>query len=244
MILQARTELAERFAAGGLVKICGLREPEHAAAAAVAGADLLGFVFAPARRRVTPEQARRCIAAARDAVGPERRLFAVGVFVNASGGEIAEAARVAGLDLVQLHGDEPPGFSGGLPVPAVKALKPSPSAMVEEAIGAARAQMAATRPPLALLIDGHHPTSAGGSGVRADWAVATRLATGVPMILAGGLNPENVAEAIRTVRPLGVDVSSGVERDGVKDAGLIAAFVDAARGAYRDLGVSVGSPGG
>ena len=223
----------ERLTAGGVVKICGLREPEHAVAAAKAGADLLGFIFAPARRRVRPEQAGRCIEAARRAAGAGRSLLAVGVFVDASADEIAETAREAGLDLVQLHGAEPPGFAATLPVPTIKALKPRSLAPFAETTEAATAYFSMARPPVALLIDGYHPTSAGGSGARADWGLASVITPRWPMLLGGGLTPENVGEAIREVRPLGVDVSSGVERDGVKESELIVAFVDAAKAAFE-----------
>ena len=223
---------SERLKEGAVVKICGLREPEHAIAAAEAGADLLGFIFAPARRRVTPEQARRCIEAARRATSPARGLLAVGVFVDASPVEIGATVREAGLDVVQLHGAEPPGFPAMLPVPTIKALKPLPPAAVAETIEVAAAYFSATQRPVALLIDGYHPTSAGGSGTRADWGLARAVSPRWPTLLAGGLTPENVAEAIQMVRPLGVDVSGGVEEDGIKDSERIAAFIVAAKAAF------------
>jgi len=227
-----RSNVVRRFAQGGLVKICGLREPEHAAAAAAAGADLIGFVFAPARRRVTPEQARRCIAAAREAGGASTPPLAVGVFVDASAEEIADTALRAGLDLVQLHGDEPPGFAATLPLPAVKALKPPPAAETDETTATASACLIGDPAPVALLIDGFHPSSAGGAGVQANWTLAAAVAKRSPMLLAGGLTPGNVGAAIQMVKPLGVDVSSGVEIDGAKDSRLIAAFVGEARAAF------------
>ncbi len=215
-----------------MVKIDGLREPEHAIAAAEAGADLLGFIFAPARRRVTPEQARRCIEAARRAVGIPSVPLAVGVFVDASVDEINATVREAGLDIVQLHGAEPPDLLAALEVPTIKALKPQPGESMTETMDAAAAYFSTLLHPIALVIDGYHPAYAGGSGVRADWGVASAVARRWPTLLAGGLTPENVVEAIRTVRPLGVDVSGGVERDGIKDPERIAAFIVAAKAAF------------
>jgi phosphoribosylanthranilate isomerase len=216
------------------VKICGLREPEHAAAAAAVGADLLGFVFAPARRRVSPDQARRCLDAARAAAGASRFL-AVGVFVDAPVAEVNGVAEAAGLDLVQLHGDESPATLQGLNRPALKAVRPllgsdpvAVSRVLDDFGGGPTA-------PLAFLLDGHSPTAAGGAGVRADWRLARRLVRRHPVLLAGGLDPENVGAAIAAVRPLGVDVSSGVETAGVKDVARIVAFVAAARLGFREL---------
>ncbi len=225
----ARSALAAALERENLVKICGLREPRHTVAAAEAGADLIGFIFAPARRQVTPEQARASIEAAR-AVAPGS-IVAVGVFVDETPERIAAVVETAGLDAVQLHGDEPPGFAAQLTVPAVKAFKPKPGD-AEDAVAAAIADHQGPGGAVAALVDGYHPGSSGGAGVAADWALASRLARRAPMLLAGGLDPENVATAIRQVRPLGVDVSSGVEIDGTKDAERIAAFVAAAKGAF------------
>ncbi len=219
-------DLIER---GGLVKICGLRDPAHAVAAAEAGADLLGFIFAPARRQVSPEQARACIEAARTAaVGP---IVAVGVFVDEAPDRISAVIDAAGLDAVQLHGDEPPTCAARLAAPALKAFKPKPGD-ADDVVALAIAAHLGEGGAVAALVDGYHPGSSGGAGVAADWGLASRLAQHAPMLLAGGLDPENVAVAIRQVRPVGVDVSSGVEIDGVKNADRIAAFVAAAKDAF------------
>ena len=243
MTMAPSLAVAERLGRGGVVKIDGLREPDHAAAAAAAGADLIGFIFAPGRRWVTAEHAAQCIARARGAANHRSQLFVVGVFVDALSSEIAEIAEVAGLDLIQLHGNEPPDFAAALPLPAIKALKPPPGAMAAEVVAEASEFLAADISPLAVLIDGFHPTSAGGTGVQADWMLAARVAEQVPMLLAGGLTPGTVAEAVKTVRPLGVDVSSGVERDGVKDPGLIEAFVRSAKGAFAEVSPGLTTPG-
>lgn len=217
----------------GIVKVDGLREPEHAVAAAQAGADLIGFIFAPARRRVTPEHARACIAAAKAAsVQP---MLTVGVFVDEEAARIADVAAVAGLDAVQLHGDESPELAVHLPLPVLKAFNPRPDQTVDEVAGKIAAHLSMPAGARAALVDGYRPGESGGTGVAADWTLASALARRFPLILAGGLTPGNVTKAIKTVRPLGVDVSSGVEVDGVKDAGRIAAFVAAARGAFAEV---------
>jgi phosphoribosylanthranilate isomerase len=225
--------LSRLFARGGIVKIDGLREPEHAAAAAVAGADLIGFIFAPARRQVTAAVARSCIAAAR-AAAPERPVFTVGVFVDAPPSEMARVARETGIDALQLHGTEPPESLRLLSVPVLKALRPLPGTKFAQLMAEIGRYRSAPRPPLGILVDGYVAEFAGGTGVRADWRLAAEIAADCPIILAGGLDPDNVGAAIRQVRPLGVDVSSGVEVDGVKDAGRIGAFIRAARTAFRD----------
>jgi len=204
-----------------LVKICGLRTVEHALAAA--SADMLGLVFAPSRRQVSVEQAATIAAALRARCAPAPRL--VGLFVNASPASIITVASAVGLDLVQLSGDEPPEDANALPLPVIKAVRMDGSA--REAAWIRRAASG----ELTLLVDAHVPGAYGGTGVRADWQRAAELAATTPLILAGGLTPANVATAIAAVRPLGVDVSSGVETDGHKDPAKIEAFLEAARSA-------------
>ncbi|MBX6341232.1 MAG: phosphoribosylanthranilate isomerase, partial [Thermomicrobiaceae bacterium] len=134
-----------------------------------------------------------------------------------------------GLDLVQLSGDEPPDDLAALGRPAIKALRLGPDAGWDEARRLAERYLAGPAPAWALLVDAHVPGAYGGTGRRANWDLAARLAEEYPVILAGGLTPECVADAIEATRPLGVDVSSGVETDGVKDHEKIRAFVAAAR---------------
>jgi phosphoribosylanthranilate isomerase len=216
-----------------LVKVCGLREPEHAAAAVEAGADLIGFIFAPARRQVSAAVARSCVEAAR-AAAAGRTVIAVGVFVDASLEHVEAIVEEAGLDAVQLHGVEPPDSIGSLPVPAFKALRPSPEFTRVQVLAEIKRYQTVVTPPVAILIDGYAPDAMGGSGTRADWTLAAEIKSVAPIILAGGLDPENIRNAIRRVRPRGVDVSSGVEVDGVKDPELIAQFVRVAREAFQD----------
>ncbi len=218
----------------GLVKICGLRQPEHAVAAALTGADLLGFIFAPSRRQVTPEVAGAAIAAARRAV-PVGGPLAVGVFVDADAAEINRAALIAGLDMIQLHGDEPPELLGALERPVMKVVRPRSGMTLEEVDAYFRRYETVANAPVLYMVEGYSPTAAGGTGARADWSLARELAANWPVNLAGGLDPDNVGKAIRAVRSRVVDVSSGIERDGVKDPNLIAAFITDAKQAFGSL---------
>lgn len=218
----------------GAVKIDGLRQPIHAEAAVLAGADLLGFIFAPARRRVSPADARRCLDAARS-VAAGRPVLGVGVFVDATAAEMNDIAAAVGLDLLQLHGDETPDLLASLRWPVLKALRPLAGADAPAVATAIAGYRRVANAPVAFVIDGYSPSAAGGAGVRADWRLASEVARRGPTLLAGGLDPGNVAEAIGRVRPHGVDVSSGVETDGAKDEVKIAAFVRAAKRAFGSL---------
>jgi phosphoribosylanthranilate isomerase len=212
----------------GTVKICGLRAPEHAVVAAEAGADLLGFVFAEARRKVTPEVAAECVRAAK-AANP--RVRTVGLFVDAPAATVAAVRAAAGLDLVQLHGAVDAALLDCVGGPALVVFRAEPGATAADLL--ARIDAIAGHPAFAgALIDAWHPTAAGGTGHVGDWALAAEVAAQRPLILAGGLGPDNVAAAIAAVRPAGVDVSSGIERDGVKAQDLIRAFVANARAAF------------
>jgi len=220
-----------------IVKICGLRRPEHASAAASAGADLLGLVFAPGKRRVSLAEGAAIAATLHQR--PGRRPLLVGLFVNEPPATVSAVARDLGLDLVQLSGNEPPADADAIPLPVLKAIRLDGSAT--EAAWMARAARTAAAPTLTtlaadptrvlLLVDAHVPGAYGGTGRTADWPRAAELAARLPLLLAGGLNPSNVARAISIVRPLGVDVSSGVETAGVKDVAKIEAFIAAARSA-------------
>ena len=213
---------------GGLVKICGLREPEHAVAAAEAGADLIGFVFAEARRKVTPEMAARSIVAAK-AARPGVR--AVGLFVDAPAEIIVATRAAAGLDLVQLHGTVDAALLDRVGGPALVVFRTAPGTTADELVAKIDA-LAGHANFAGALIDAWHPTAAGGTGHRADWSLAATVAAQRSLFLAGGLTPEVVGEAIAAVRPAGVDVSSGIERDGTKAPDLIEAFVVNARAAF------------
>jgi phosphoribosylanthranilate isomerase len=206
----------------GAVKICGLREPEHALAAAEAGADLLGFILAPSRRQVTAAQ----VGIIRDtltAAGHSPEL--VGVFVNAPAAEIRSMVGSCRLDVVQLSGDEPLTILDELPgIRIIKTIR-----MTNTLVEQSWLRPGPHHDHVRLHVDAHVPGTYGGAGVVADWERAEVLARTVPILLAGGLSSENVEAAIRQVRPWGVDVSSGVELDGRKDSARIRAFVAAAR---------------
>ena len=219
----------------GLVKICGLREPAHAVAAVAAGADLLGFVFAPARRRVSVEEARLSVEAAREAANDWRRgVLAVGVFVDATAEEMNEVVAGAEIDLLQLHGDEAPETLERLTRPVVKVLRPTLGATTAEVRVEMKRFRDVPNAPVAFLIDGYAPGARGGVGARASWALVGDISRETPVMLAGGLDADNVGETIGMTRPAGVDVSSGVESDGVKDVAKIEAFFAAARQAFGE----------
>ena len=199
------------------VKICGLRQPEHAIAAVEAGADMLGFIFyPPARRYVDPSLAREIA----DAVG--RRAQLVGVFVNETPERIAEVADLVGLDLVQLSGDEPAELTAAVGRPVARTVHVDADTTLEQvADRAAGARY--------IHLDARQRGQYGGTGTRFDWTFAREASVLGPVLLAGGLDPENVADAIAAAAPWGVDVSSGVESDGAKDPRRIYSFVKAAK---------------
>ncbi len=218
------------------VKICGVTTAADALMAARAGADLLGLNFyAPSPRCLTLPQAQEICTQLRDALG-EACPVLVGVFVNETPARIAEICAQAGLGCAQLSGDEEPDMLHTPEMrgtPAFKSLRPRSVAEAQ-----ADAQRFATHSALderlpALLLDAWHPRLYGGSGAQASEAVARVLLEQLPrLLLAGGLNAENVGERVRTLRPWGVDVASGVESaPGVKDADKTRAFIAAAKGA-------------
>ncbi len=201
------------------VKICGLRTLEHMRAAIDAGADMLGLMFYdPSPRHVQPQQAQALLQAIEN--GPVASDV-VGVFVNRDAAYINEVVQQVGLHIVQLHGDEPPELCHRIIRPVIKALRPQDMADT----GKVRAyREVAWR----ILLD--TPTHKwGGSGVTHDWSIAHAAAQAMPILLAGGLTPENIEEAIQQVHPWGVDVSSGVETNGSKDTGKIRAFIERVR---------------
>jgi phosphoribosylanthranilate isomerase len=219
--------LADRVRDGRLlVKICGITSPADAALAVEAGVDALGFVFwFMSPRKVSPARAAEI---AREL--PES-VLRVGVFVDRPREEMDEIAEAVGLDLLQLHGDEPPEALAGLSRPTLKAVRVGTGFVAEEALRC-------SRHAAGLVVDTRLPGETrmpGGTGVPFDWSLVKTLADRVPfLMLAGGLGPLNVAEAIRAVRPHAVDVSSGVEDlPGRKDPAKVRAFVEAARAAER-----------
>lgn len=215
----------------GSVKICGLREPEHAITAASAGADLIGFIFAPSRRYVEPHDAREAIDAARRAASTE--ILAVGVFVNERSERMNEVGAIANLDLIQLSGDEPPVVANELNLPYLRGLRLPAGASAAEA--AEKIERWRALVPAGFLLDGYHPGRYGGTGVQADWLLAAEIARSTSLLLAGGLTPANVGDAIRAAQPFGVDVAGGVEVDGRKSHDAIVAFIQRAKSTFAAL---------
>jgi phosphoribosylanthranilate isomerase len=197
------------------VKICGVTRLEDALQAARLGADALGFNFWPGSRRfLAPGAAREVVDQLPPFVTP------VGVFVNQPEEEILRAAGESGVRVLQLHGDEPPELCARLPLPVVKAVR----------VGAALSLDALSAYQVAAFLLDAPSAGYGGSGATFDWSLAEGVAGLGPLILAGGLDPENVAAAVRRVRPYAVDVASGVESaPGVKDVSKMARYIAAAK---------------
>jgi len=201
------------------VKICGITRPEDALAAARAGAHAIGLVFyAKSPRHVTPARAAEIVRVLPPFV------TTVGLFVNATAEEVRATLAGAPVALLQFHGEETPDFCRQFGRPYVKAVRVKPGV---DLIQYARDFNDAK----ALLLDAYVEGLHGGSGAAFDWSLIPRDLP-LPVILSGGLTPENVAEAVRRVRPSAVDVSSGVESaKGIKDAQKIAAFIKGVRNA-------------
>ncbi|HAD45794.1 MAG TPA: phosphoribosylanthranilate isomerase [Alcanivorax sp.] len=209
------------------VKICGITRPDDGRHAARAGADAIGLVFyPPSPRYVSPRQAADIVAALPPFV------TTVGLFVDAPPEQIAALLEQVPLDMLQFHGDELPEYCAAFQRPWIKALRMRDG--VDPRAEADRYGAAGAR---GLLVDSYVPGVPGGTGERFDW---DRLPAdpSLPLVLAGGLDPANVAEAVRRVRPWAVDVSGGVEvlgvdgrrQGGIKDPGAVSAFIRAARG--------------
>lgn len=235
------------------VKICGLTRPEHAEVTVELGVEFIGLVFAEqSRRRVTVEQARRiaealppraqpvvenlplagaqlwfrgCATALEGLIAGGRPLVA-GVFADQPVSLMNSIAEAADLDIIQLGGNEPWETALRLHRPAIKTLRAVAGSRARDLLVSVEAGTASL-----CMLDAQVAGQLGGTGERADWDVAAELARSIPLMLAGGLAPGNVQEAIERVQPWAVDVSTGVERDGVKDGDLIREFVRAARAA-------------
>jgi len=200
------------------IKICGIKTLNDALAAVDAGADYMGFNFYPKSVRFIEKDACAEITSVLKKEDPQIKL--VGVFVNSSVKDVKDILNTCSLDLAQLHGDETAETFTQLDGRAFKAFRGIP-----ETIKGFERQEAP-----AFLVDASVKGVYGGSGVTADWNGAAELAKKYPLLLAGGLTPENVAEAVRRVQPWGVDVASGVESTpGVKDAEKVVEFVKAVR---------------
>lgn len=200
------------------VKVCCITRVEDAQQAVESGASALGFIFWPrSPRYVTPQQVRDIVAAIPTGVAT------VGVFVDADADDIRRAADISGINTVQLNDESTPDVVARIGLPVLRAVTLAGSERV----------VAEWPADVTLLLDAHDPVRRGGTGMTVDWQQAANLARRRRLVLAGGLRPSNVAEAIAIVRPYGVDVCSGVESaPGVKDGGKIAAFMANARAAF------------
>jgi len=232
------------------VKICGIRSEGHALAAVEAGADLIGLVFAPSKRRVTPVEGREIASVVRQyratlnaapveviETGKLSKDFdlcatnpqVVGVFVNSAPSEVNRIADFCSLDWVQLSGDESWEYCREIIRPVIKAIRiggQSPEAIRGEL---SAGEKLLGREKFMALLDSQVEGSYGGTGTTFDWNLAKQVARKFPVIIAGGLDPENVSQAITVVSPWGVDVSSGVETGGVKNVARMTSFIEAVR---------------
>lgn len=214
------------------IKICGIRQLADERVAGECGADAVGLNFCADSRRYLDQNARRGFEEDRSAKGPVR----VGVFRNESVDVMRQLASQFHLDVIQLHGDEPPDFVVELrPLPVIRAFHSGHDCAEKiysflDRCSGLNGQLAA------VLIDSASDGMGGGTGRLADWTIARSLRLNqVPLVLAGGLGANNVEQAIRTVRPQAVDVASGVEVQGMKDARLMARFVAAAQRGFDQV---------
>ena len=212
------------------VKVCGITRAEDAALAAELGATAIGFIFWPESPRYLEPAAAAAIVRTLPA-----RVAPVGVFVNPTRDKVGQIAATVGLAVVQLHGDEPATLCDGLPYDVWKAVP------VDADRGQTRSRVDQVPNRVTVLLDASDPGRRGGTGKTIDWTIAAAIAADRRIVLAGGLTPDNVGDALRDVRPFGLDVSSGVEASpGRKDPERLRAFFDAVRSA--DPAVGNGTP--
>ncbi len=216
------------------VKICGIRSFEDAMMVVEAGVDIIGFNFYPSSPRyISPGDCMRLVVRLETVLREEMsRVTMMGVFVNSERDNIYAIFRDCHMDMIQLSGDEPPEVLEHLGERSFKVLRPTSLAgFLEEVDRYPRRTMAP-----AWMIDTFRPGQYGGTGQPVDWELAFQIARQAPILLAGGLKPHNVAEAIRRVQPWGVDVASGVESaPGKKDPTMVRDFIQAARSAAKEL---------
>ncbi len=209
------------------VKICGITQAEHAVAAAIAGADFIGLVFAESKRRVDKEKALQITAVIRSI---DKRPLVAGVFVNLPACEVNETARYCHLDYVQLSGNEDWDYCQDIEFPIIKVIHVSDGCNSGQVI---REIETGYKSPLkykpVFLLDTKTGDNFGGTGKVFDWNLAAEIAAVYAVVVAGGVSPDNVGQLIKTARPWGVDVSTGVETDGIKDMKKIRSFIDTVR---------------
>lgn len=205
------------------VKICGFKEVEHILAAAEAGADFVGMIFAPGKRQVTPEKAAALVKAVRKL---EKPPAIVGVFVNTAAPEVNRIAEECDLDLVQLSGDENWQYCLEIDKPVIQVIHVADSDTVDSIVAKIEEGFNILQNrDVMYLLDTKSDDAYGGTGKSFSRHVAAGVASKIPVFIAGGLDPDNVAGVVEEVHPWGVDVSSGVETDGKKDITKIKAFI-------------------
>ena len=217
------------------VKICGIRDSDTALVAARAGADLLGFVFVEGvRRQLTPFQGQEVVRGYRIRTRDHRKSRArdrvaktVGLFRNQEAEWVNRVTQRADLDYVQLCGDEDEAYMRAIWKPVIRQVRVKADADISELRDVVAGHTESGR---YVLLDSFDKDVPGGSGKTFDWQLAQGVAENENVLLAGGLTPENVASAVQQLRPWGVDVSTGVETDGVKDHDKIRNFIQAAKG--------------
>jgi len=214
------------------IKICGLTQPQHALAAASAGADFIGLVFAPSSRQVTVAQALPVVEAVRNL---KNRPAIVGVFVNLVAEEVNRIAEQCHLDYVQLSGDESWQYCQQIEKPVIKAIHVTGRSTSHIIDRIAEGYQLLSPEKLICLLDSKVGNAYGGTGQTYDWKLAREIAARFPIIIAGGLTPDNVGTMVQEVQPWGVDVASGVESNGRKDEAKIVAFIEAVRGAEAEV---------
>ena len=216
----------KKFSSSTRIKICGIRDKAHALAAVEAGADFVGLVFAPSQRQVSPAKACEIASAVKKS---SDAIKVVGVFVNAPSSQVNELADFCALDWVQLSGDESWEYCREVVRPVIKAIRidqQSPEELYAELSAGSKLLPAQE---FITLLDSQVEGKYGGTGESFNWKLVQQVAKRFPVIIAGGLDPKNVARLIERVAPWGVDVSSGVETGGVKDMVKIKAFIEAVR---------------
>jgi phosphoribosylanthranilate isomerase len=209
------------------VKICGIRDKNHALAAVEAGADFIGLVFAPSKRQVSPAKACEIASAVKKSSDATK---VVGVFVNAPASQVNEIADFCALDWVQLSGDESWEYCQELKKTIIKVIHVSSGQKTDEILADIETgyQLLPAK-ELVCLLDSRVGGAYGGTGQVFNWQLAREVSVRFPVMIAGGLTPANVGQLVREVQPWGVDVSTGVESNGLKDASKIRAFVKAVR---------------
>jgi phosphoribosylanthranilate isomerase len=217
----------KKFPSSTRIKICGIRDKAHALAAVEAGADFIGLIFAPSPRQVSPARAREIASAVKKSSDTTK---VVGVFVNAPSSQVNELADFCALDWIQLSGDESWEYCQELKKTIIKVIHVSSGQKTDEILADIETgYQLLPEKELVCLLDSRVGGAYGGTGQVFNWQLAREVSVRFPVMIAGGLTVANVGQLVREVKPWGVDVSTGVESNGLKDASKIRAFVEAVR---------------